>query len=140
MSLPVRIRGLDHVVLRARNAELLVDFYTRILGCAIERRLDAGLVQLRAGASLIDIVDVNSRLGIAGGAGPGREGRNLDHFCLQVDGFDQDKLLQYFETHQVDCEPAARVYGALGFGPAVYVKDPEGNTVELKSAAVDEPG
>ena len=68
-----RIRNLDHVVLRVRNMEAALAFYTGVLGCREERRLEAiGLVQLRAGASLIDLVPGE----------PDPEGANMDHFAL----------------------------------------------------------
>ena len=55
-AVPFRIHGLDHVVLRARDQDALVRFYCDVLGCRVEKRQDAiGLVQLRAGVSLIDI-------------------------------------------------------------------------------------
>ena len=83
----IQLLGLDHVVLRVRDVERAMAFYCGLLGCSEERRIEAlGLIQLRAGAHLIDLVDVNSPLGQAGGAAPGREARNLDHFALQVGG------------------------------------------------------
>ena len=85
-----RIREIDHLVLRVVNLEKMLSFYCEVLGCAIERRLDEiGLVQLRAGHSLIDLVPVNGKLGQMGGAAPGKEARNLDHFCLRVEPFDE---------------------------------------------------
>ena len=88
-----KIRALDHLVLRVVDVERMIRFYGDVLGCVVERRVDGlGLVQLRAGDSLIDFVAVDGNLGRAGGAAPGREGRNLDHFCLRVDGFDADAL------------------------------------------------
>ena len=69
----IEIRGLDHVVLRVRDLERSLHFYCTALGCKVERRIDAlGLVQLRAGAHLIDLVPVDSPLGRAGGAAPER--------------------------------------------------------------------
>jgi len=113
---PFAVRGLDHVVLRVRELEPALHFYTRALGGVVERRIDAlGLVQVRLGASLIDLVPVDSPLGALGGAAPAREGRNLDHFALRI------------EPGEISLR-----YGAEGSGPSMYVRDPDGNTVELK--------
>ncbi len=127
--------GLDHVVLRVNNLDRMLAFYRDTLGCPVERRLDdLGLVQLRAGASLIDLVPIGTPLGDMGGVAPGREGRNMDHFCLRVDNFDPEGLTAYLQQHGAVIGPAARRYGADGYGVSVYVQDPEGNTVELKGS------
>ena len=128
-----RIRGLDHVVLRVRDLDRALDFYCGVLGCREERRVDElGLVQLRAGSALIDLVDAAGRLGTAGGPPPGDGGRNLDHFALQIEPFDEQLLLRELAAAGVEASPAAQRYGAEGMGPSLYVRDPEGNTVELK--------
>jgi catechol 2,3-dioxygenase-like lactoylglutathione lyase family enzyme len=99
----------------------------------VERRVDElGLVQLRAGASLIDLVTVDGALGRQGGAAPGREGRNLDHFCLRIEPFDETALRAHLQAAAVDVGELASRYGAEGQGPSLYIRDPEGNTVELK--------
>ncbi len=83
-------QGLDHLVLRVRSLDAMLAFYCDVLGCTVERRLDdLGLIQLRAGRSLLDLVPVDGQLGKAGGAAPRKEGRNLDHFCFRVDPFDE---------------------------------------------------
>ena len=129
----ITVRGLDHVVLRVSDVARSLRFYCDVLGCAVERRSDAlGLVQLRAGASLIDLVDVASPLGRLGGAAPEAEARNLDHFALQLAGFDADAIRAHLEAHGVEAGDVAQRYGALGMGPSLYVRDPDGNVVELK--------
>lgn len=129
----IRIRELDHLVLRVIDLERMLRFYCDVLGCTIERRQDAiGLVQLRAGRSLLDLVPVQGRLGRAGGAPPGAEGRNLDHFCFRVEPFDAAVIRGHLEAHGLSASPVATRYGAEGAGPSLYVTDPEGNVVELK--------
>lgn len=129
----LQIAGLDHLVLRARDQEALVAFYVDVLGLTVERRQDAiGLVQLRAGSSLIDIVGVDGRLGRMGGAAPGAEGRNLDHFCLNVVGFDMETVRAHLIDHGVEVGEEGLRYGAGGEGLSIYLKDPEGNGVELR--------
>ncbi len=129
----IRIAGLDHVVLRVKDAESMIAFYGNVLGCAVERRLDGlGLYQLRAGACLIDLVDAAGEIGRQGGAAPGAEGRNLDHFCLRVEPFDETAIRAHLKVFGVEAGPTEQRYGAEGEGPSIYIRDPEGNTVELK--------
>jgi catechol 2,3-dioxygenase-like lactoylglutathione lyase family enzyme len=136
----IRIRNLDHLVLRVADARAMVDFYCNVLGCAVERRVDdVGLIQLRAGESLLDLVPVDGALGRAGGAAPGREARNLDHFCFRVEPFDDAAIRAKLRAAGIDAGPTATRYGAEGDGPSIYVIDPEGNTVELKGPPLAAP-
>jgi diamine N-acetyltransferase len=129
----IRIREIDHLVLRVGDLDRMLAFYCGVLGCSIERRRDdLGLVQLRAGRSMIDLVPVGGRLGSAGGAAPGKEGRNLDHFCLRLEPFDQDAIRNVLAAHGIQAGEVAKRIGAEGEGPSIYVTDPEGNVVELK--------
>jgi glyoxylase I family protein len=130
---PFALAGLDHLVLRVVDLQAMVGFYVGVLGCTVEKEQPAfGLTQLRAGASLIDLVLVNGPLGRMGGAAPGAEGRNLDHFCLALDSFDEPKLRAYLTEHGVEAGESGSRYGAQGQGPSLYLRDPEGNVVELK--------
>jgi glyoxylase I family protein len=132
-SVPFEIRGLDHIVLRVRDLDPMVRFYCDVLGCRVERvQAELGLTQVRAGRSLIDLVPVDGKLGRMGGAAPGKEARNLDHFCITIDRYDEAKVRAYLTAHGVDVGEAGSRYGAEGEGPSLYIKDPEGNVVELK--------
>ncbi len=127
------VQGIDHVVIRVRDVEVMILFYQDVLGCPVERRLDdLGLVQLRAGGSLIDLVDAAGELGQKGGAAPGAEARNMDHFCLRIDPFDEAQIRAHLGAHGIEAGELATRYGAEGVGPSLYIQDPEGNTVELK--------
>jgi glyoxylase I family protein len=129
----IRIREIDHLVLRVVNLEQMLHFYCVVLGCTIERRQNSvGLVQLRAGRSLVDLVPIEGKLGSAGGAAPGNEGRNLDHFCFRVEPFDEADIRHVLEAHGIAVGTTQSRYGAEGEGPSIYVMDPEGNVVELK--------
>jgi catechol 2,3-dioxygenase-like lactoylglutathione lyase family enzyme len=129
----IRIREIDHLVLRVRDLERMLGFYRDVLRCTVERRRDEiGLVQLRAGRSLIDLVPAEGKLGKIGGAPPSPEGRNLDHVCFRVDPFDGEAIRAYLAGQGLDAGQIASRYGAEGEGPSIYVTDPEGNTVELK--------
>lgn len=129
----LKIQAIDHLVLRVVDLDRMVRFYCDVLGCSVERRQDAiGLVQLRAGRSLIDLVPVDGKLGRVGGAAPGAEGRNLDHFCLRLEPFDEREIRAHLAAHDVQAGALESRYGAEGEGPSIYLADPEGNTVELK--------
>jgi catechol 2,3-dioxygenase-like lactoylglutathione lyase family enzyme len=120
----MRVRRIDHVVLAAREPTRLVAFYRDLFGLEVERELK-GLVQLRAGECLIDIV-------------PGRTGtgENLQHFCLTLADWDEAAVRHELGLRGIDASRTAEVYGAEGFGPSIYITDPEGNQVELKGPAV----
>ncbi len=129
----IEIKGLDHIVLRTRDLDAMLHFYQTILGCPIERRLEElGLTQLRAGSALIDIVTVDSELGRLGGEAPTQNGRNMDHFCLQIAPIEETQLNQHLASYNVAYGEFTERYGAQGFGRSIYLQDPEGNVVELK--------
>jgi glyoxylase I family protein len=129
----IKIREIDHLVLRVTDLPSMLDFYCRVLGCAVERRQDElGLVQLRAGRSLIDMITIAGPLGAQGGAAPGKDGRNMDHFCLRLEPFDAGAIRAFLATAGVVAGDVASRYGAEGEGPSIYLTDPEGNSIELK--------
>ena len=129
----IKIRDIDHVVLRVRDLERMIDFYCSTLGCTLEwRRDDLGLVHLRAGRSLIDLVPVDGPLGRKGDAPPGTEGRNMDHLCLRIEPFDEAAIVAHLRSRGARIGEIAPRYGADGKGPSIYVYDPEDNLVELK--------
>jgi catechol 2,3-dioxygenase-like lactoylglutathione lyase family enzyme len=131
---PVRVAGLDHVVLRVADLERSTAFYRDVLGCAVEKwQPELGLLQLRAGSALIDLVTLDGQIGREGGAGPGSQGRNLDHFCLRLAQFDEAALRAHLAARGIEAGRSAERYGADGYGPSIYIRDPDGNTVELKS-------
>jgi glyoxylase I family protein len=126
MELPLRIAEIDHVVFRCRDQNKMLDFYTRLLGLAEERRLEhIGLIQLRAGRSMIDLIPAQSA----------HEAThlNVDHVCLGIEAADISAVVRYLKEHAIEVigEVATR-YGARGMGLSIYVRDPEGNVIELK--------
>lgn len=130
---PFRLQQIDHLVLRVYDLAAMQAFYCGVLGCTEERRQDAiGLVQLRAGDSLIDLVPVDGKLGRLGGAGPGSEGHNMDHLCLSVADYDEAAIVAHLKAHGVRVGDIGSRYGAQGEGPSIYCYDPQGNMVELK--------
>ena len=133
MANPISVAGFDHIVLRIRDKAAMLAFYEGVLGLPIDRdRPELGLTHIRAGAQMIDLVTLDGPLGRLGGAGPQREGRNLDHFALQVRPFDEAAIRAHLAAHGVAIVEEGPRYGADGTGLSLYVRDPEGNTVELK--------
>ena len=131
------IVNLDHVVLRVKDPARITRFYCDVLGCTVERVNDKmGLTQLRAGTSLIDLVDVAGEIGREGGAAPGVEGHNVDHLCLRIRDFDAARIAALLSSQGIVAGDVKERYGADGFGPSIYFRDPEGNRVELKGAPV----
>ena len=129
----LHIRQLDHLVLRVTDLPAMMRFYMDVIGCTLEKtQEELGLYQLRAGSSLIDLVPVDGPLGKRGGPAAGKEARNLDHFCLQIDPYDADAIIAHLKKHGAEPGPVTSRYGAAGQGPSIYVPDPEGNVVELK--------
>jgi catechol 2,3-dioxygenase-like lactoylglutathione lyase family enzyme len=131
----IKPRAIDHIVLRTDRYQELIAFYCDVLGCVFERATseETGLTQLRAGDSLIDIVDVSGKLGKSGGPAPRQTGNNVDHFCLQIEPFEEHELQAFLQNHGVEAGEFQNRYGAQGMGRSIYIKDIAGNTVELRS-------
>ncbi len=135
---PINITHIDHVVIRVNNLENMIAFYQDVLGCQLERGPgEAKLAQLRAGQSLIDLVDANGPFGRKGGAAPDQNAPNMDHLCLQLSAWDPEAVQEHLKENKVEFGEIAIRYGALGNGPSLYLRDPEGNTVELKGSPAD---
>lgn len=132
---PINIQAIDHVVLRVNDLEKMIAFYHDVLGCRLERGPgEIGLAQLRAGRSLIDLVDAGGPLGRQAGRAPDHGAPNMDHVCLQVSPWDEQAILAHLGKWGVEAADIEQRYGATGMGPSIYLQDPEGNTVELKGA------
>ncbi|HTK00804.1 MAG TPA: VOC family protein [Bordetella sp.] len=130
----MKTTGIDHVVLRVRDLDRMIAFYQGVLGCEVAHRQDAlGLVHLRAGASLIDLVDVAGTLGVKGGDAPSGSANNMDHLCLRVADFDVETIRRELEAHGVEIGEIAERYGASGRATSIYLRDPEGNGLELRA-------
>lgn len=130
---PVNIKRIDHVVFRVSDLDRMIDFYCNVLGCRLERGPgDGRLAQLRAGDSLIDLVDAGGRLGRQGGGTPSHSAPNVDHVCFLVQPWDTESVFEHLRRFELQHGPVGSRYGATGQGPSVYIKDPEGNNIELK--------
>ena len=131
----IEIAGIDHIVLRTSKIKEMLGFYCNVLGCTVEREttVETGLTQLRAGSALIDLVTVDSDLGKIGRGAPTETANNLDHFCLQLKPILEIEIEKHLSEHGIGEGSFHDRYGAQGVGKSIYIKDPEGNTVELRS-------
>ena len=130
---PINIAQIDHVVLRTNDINKLLQFYSDVLGCRLERGPgDFGIAQLRAGGSLIDIADANSIYGQERGDLPDHKAPNMDHICFRVDPWDTDAIQAQLHLHNIEHDEVGIRYGASGRGLSIYLADPEGNAIELK--------
>jgi glyoxylase I family protein len=124
------VERIDHVVLRVRDLPAMVRFYEQALGFSVERRLDRiHLVQLRAGASLLDLIQ---------GERPA-DGANMDHLCFRIEPFNRAAITARLAPLGVALGETVERYGAEGNGPSVYFNDPEGNQIELKGPSSGTP-
>ena len=120
----LRVVGLDHVVLNVADVERSLAFYCGELGLAPER-----VEEWRRGEIFFPSVRVDAHTIIDLLATP-RTGENADHLCLVVEPVDLEAVKASGRFEVVD-GPDIR-FGARGNGTSLYVKDPDGNTVELR--------
>jgi catechol 2,3-dioxygenase-like lactoylglutathione lyase family enzyme len=121
----MHVHELDHLVLNVEDVERSLAWYTGLLGLTPERVDD-----WRAGQVPFPSVRINDRT-IIDLMTIERTGHNVDHICLVVDRGDVDAIADDSRFDVVD-GPVDR-WGARGSGWSVYVTDPDGNTVELRS-------
>lgn len=120
------IANIDHIVLKVRDMERAISFYRDVLGCSVEREVESiGLVQMRAGACMIDLVPREADAA----------GNDLDHFCIRIKDWDEQHVRDELKSHGIDAPGAVSRYGAEGDGPSIYIEDPDGTVVELKGPA-----
>lgn len=131
----IKPKSIDHIVLRTDRYQELIAFYCNVMGCSLERETsdEFGITQLRAGNALIDIVDVAGKMGKPGGEAPDEKGNNLDHFCLQIEPFEEHELKAYLDERGVEHGEFQDRYGAQGMGRSIYLRDIVGNNIELRS-------
>ena len=129
---PYALEGIDHILLLVSGMHDALRFYCDVLGCRIESELpEFSMVQLRAGSALIDLVDVGASAGKwALPEIPG--GRNLDHVCIAITACDEQDLRDYLAAHDTKIVEERLHKGARGNSLSIYVRDPSGNTIELK--------
>ena len=129
---PFSLEGIDHILLLVDNMATARAFYETVLGCRFEEALPQyGMAMLRAGAALINLVDISTPAGawaLPGVAG----GRNLDHFCIALGSHDEAALRRHLAAHGTEIVEESFHAGARGESLSLYVRDPSGNVIELK--------
>lgn len=129
---PFALEGIDHVLLLVSGMKPAVRFYTEVLGCTVEDALPQyGMLQLRAGAALIDLVDIAAPEA-SWAKPPVAGGRNVDHLCLALGAYDEADLRRHLAGHHVDIIEEGVHGGSRGESLSLYVRDPSGNVIELK--------
>lgn len=128
----VRVRELDHLVLTVEDVERSLAFYTGPLGLEPVR-----VEEWRAGKAPFPSVRVTDSTIIDLQAGA-RGGSNVDHFCLTVEPLDWQEFITTGDLPVVD-GPGSR-FGARGTAQSVYIRDPDGNTIELRWYPEDAEG
>ena len=120
----MRVTAFDHLVLNVADTRRSLAFYVDVLGLEPVRLAeweagDAPFVSVRIDAhTIIDLMEIE------------RSGANADHFCLVIDD-DIDDLIAAGAIEPTD--GPFELYGARGTGYAVYLRDPDGNRVELRN-------
>ena len=125
----INLLSIDHIVLNTYDKfDDMIDFYCHVLKCQVEREVkEAKLTQLRAGHSLIDLVNTHQSC-----PHKNADSTNLLHFCLTMEGSINDTLIDYLRKKNISVSNVNVNYGAQGFGHSIYITDPCGNIVELK--------
>ena len=120
--------GFDHLVLKVADVERTLAWYTERLGLAGER-----VDEWRRGEVLFPSVrvDATTLIDLLAGA---PTGTNVDHLCLVLHAdADLDGLAASGDFDVVGAGPADGLYGAQGYARSLYVRDPDGTVVELRT-------
>jgi catechol 2,3-dioxygenase-like lactoylglutathione lyase family enzyme len=118
------VTNLDHLVINVSDPERALVFYCDEIGLTPVRvdewrRQEAPFPSVRVNDStIIDLVQLP------------RTGENADHFCLVVGPTDFDELARSGRFNVVDGPD--RRFGARGVGTSLYIRDPDGNVIELR--------
>ncbi len=125
----VRVRGLDHVVLNCQDVDRSLRWYVEELGLQPVR-----VDEWRAGTAPFPSVRVDDAT-IIDLLAADRSGVNVDHICLVVEPTDLDALAASGRFEVVGDGPVSGLFGAHGYATSLYVRDPDGNTIELRAYA-----
>ena len=121
---PFKLLGLDHLLLHVRGLAEAERFYCGVLGCSVQHRMPQhAMLELSAGVVLVDTADPNGAWAVEDAAA----GRNVDHFAILTDGFDEQPMREWLAANAVPIEEVRDEEEEFSF----YVRDPSGNLVEL---------
>jgi catechol 2,3-dioxygenase-like lactoylglutathione lyase family enzyme len=123
----VRVRGLDHVVLNCQDVDRSLHWYVEELGLQPVR-----VDEWRAGTAPFPSVRVDDAT-IIDLLAADRSGVNVDHLCLVLEPTDLGVLAASGRFDVVGDGPVGGLFGARGYATSLYVRDPDGNTIELRA-------
>lgn len=131
---PFELRAIDHVVLIVDGLDDAVKWYADVVGAhpEDEHLRQFGIIQLRCGASMIDLVDAGSKEG-AWARPPVEGGRNMDHVCLEIGPVTKADMEAHLKKHGLEIEEEGMRSGAKGQGYSWYIRDPWDHQIELKT-------
>lgn len=130
--MPLAISGFDHLSLACRRMKATQAFYEDVLGFRVSNDMAQwGMTELKAGNAFIVLVDTASKEG-SWAISPRGEGENVHHFCLRLKTFDEKALRALLQRANVAIEEENSEETSEGPEHAFYVRDPEGNCVELR--------
>lgn len=128
----VSVTGFDHLVLSCRKAKATRAFYENVLGFRVTSELPQwGMTELTAGNAVIVLVDAASKEGAWAVSSKG-EGENMNHYCLRLKSFDEAGLRAMLAQNGIAIEEEQHEETEAGPEHAFYVRDPDGNYVELR--------
>jgi len=129
-----KIKRLDHLLIKTSNIKEMMSFYCFILGYKVQRDIlkEEGLIELSAGESMIDLFDISHENDTGQVSNETKKSNNIDHFCILLDNFDETDIKVHLKNFGVSCSDIEMNYGSSGYGPSIYIYDPDGNKVELK--------
>jgi catechol 2,3-dioxygenase-like lactoylglutathione lyase family enzyme len=134
----VTVTGLDHIVLVTADVDRSLDFYCGLLGLEGDRvdewrRGEVPFPSVRIDdATIIDLFPPSMVDGDVEATADTPAVRNLDHFCVTIEPTDLDALASSGRVEVVR-GPQEHLFGAQGYASSLYIADPDGNTVELRS-------
>lgn len=125
----MRIEALDHIVLAVADVERSLAWYCGALGLDPVRA-----DEWRAGGAPFPSVRVSAEtiIDLIERSGDGPAGRNLDHFCFVVSAEDLEHVRRSDEF-EIIRDPDFALYGARGLADGLYIRDPDGNEIELRA-------
>ena len=129
----VKITEMDHIVLRHKDVEVSLKFYTEVLGLQAERIDEWRAGEVRFPSARINADTIIDFFG-TDQEPIGKEGdKNQDHYCMVIEPTDMEELKSKFEAMGVEIQagPGKR-WGSHGDGISLYIYDPDDNVVELR--------